>query len=92
MAESIRLTLGLAVTPRTRALFDGTVQPEGIQLRCESDRLDNTGARRRAILGGVRDGGMFDFFYDSGAKPLPDAARAAQLPARAGRTCFFAKP
>jgi hypothetical protein len=43
---SIKLTLGLAVTPRTRALFDGTVQPEGIQLRCENqfgDGLDNTG-------------------------------------------------
>jgi 4,5-dihydroxyphthalate decarboxylase len=60
MAESINLTLGLAVTPRTRALFDGTVQPEGIQLRCESqfgDGLDNTGARHRAILGGAIDGG-----------------------------------
>jgi hypothetical protein len=57
---SIKLTLGLAVTPRTRALFDGTVQPEGIELRCESrfgDGLDNTGARHRAILGGAIDGG-----------------------------------
>jgi 4,5-dihydroxyphthalate decarboxylase len=60
MAESIKLTLGLAVTPRTRALFDGTVRPEGIQLRCESqfgEGLDNTGARHRAILGGAIDGG-----------------------------------
>lgn len=60
MVESITLTLGLAVTPRTRALFDGTVRPEGIQLRCESqfgDGLDNTGARHRAILGGAIDGG-----------------------------------
>ena len=60
MAASIKLTLGLAVTPRTRALFDGSVQPEGIQLRCESqfgDGLDNTGARHRAILGGAIDGG-----------------------------------
>jgi 4,5-dihydroxyphthalate decarboxylase len=60
MAESIKLTLGLAVTPRTRALFDGTVRPEGIQLRCESqfgNGLDNTGARHRAILGGAIDGG-----------------------------------
>jgi 4,5-dihydroxyphthalate decarboxylase len=57
---SIKLTLGLAVTPRTRALFDGTVQPEGVQLRCENqfgDGLDNTGARHRAILGGTIDGG-----------------------------------
>jgi 4,5-dihydroxyphthalate decarboxylase len=60
MAESIKLTLGLAVTPRTRALFDGSVRPEGIELRCESqfgDGLDNTGARHRAILGGAIDGG-----------------------------------
>jgi 4,5-dihydroxyphthalate decarboxylase len=60
MAESINLTLGLAVTPRTRALFDGTVRPEGIQLSCKSqfgDGLDNTGARHRAILGGAIDGG-----------------------------------
>lgn len=60
MAEPIKLTLGMAVTPRTRALFDGTVQPEGIELRCESrfgDGLDNTGARHRAIIGGAIDGG-----------------------------------
>jgi 4,5-dihydroxyphthalate decarboxylase len=60
MAESIKLTLGFAVTPRTRALFDGTVRPEGIELRCESQfgsGLDNTGARHRAILGGTIDGG-----------------------------------
>ncbi len=60
MADSLELTLGLAVTPRTRALFDGSVRPEGITLRCESqfgDGLDNTGARHRAILGGAIDGG-----------------------------------
>jgi 4,5-dihydroxyphthalate decarboxylase len=60
MAESIKLTLGMAVTPRTRSLFDGSVRPEGIELRCESrfgDGLDNTGARHRAILGGAIDGG-----------------------------------
>ncbi len=60
MAESIKLTLGFAVTARTRALFDGTVRPEGIELRCESQfgsGLDNTGARHRAILGGTIDGG-----------------------------------
>jgi 4,5-dihydroxyphthalate decarboxylase len=60
MAETVKLTLGLAVTPRTRALFDGTVRPEGIELRCESQfgkGLDNTGARHRAILGGTIDGG-----------------------------------
>jgi hypothetical protein len=60
VAESIKLTLGMAVTPRTRALFDGSVRPEGIELRCGSqfgDGLDNTGARHRAILGGAIDGG-----------------------------------
>ena len=62
MVGSIKLTLGLAVTPRTRALFDGSVRPEGIELRCESqfgNGLDNTGARHRAILGGAIDGGEF---------------------------------
>jgi hypothetical protein len=46
MAETVKLTLGLTVTPRTRALFDRTVRPEGIELRCESEfgeGLDNTG-------------------------------------------------
>ena len=60
MAEPVKLTLGLAVTPRTRALFDGTVRPQGIELQCESQfgqGLDNTGARHRAILGGAIDGG-----------------------------------
>jgi 4,5-dihydroxyphthalate decarboxylase len=60
MADLIKLTLGFAVTPRTHALFDGSVRPEGIELRCESqfgDGLDNTGARHRAILGGMIDGG-----------------------------------
>jgi 4,5-dihydroxyphthalate decarboxylase len=60
MAETVKLTLGLTVTPRTRALFDRTVRPEGIELRCESEfgeGLDNTGARHRAILGGAIDGG-----------------------------------
>ena len=50
----------MAVTPRTRALFDGSVRPEGIELHCRSefgDGLDNTGARHRAILGGAIDGG-----------------------------------
>ncbi len=60
MSEPIKLTLGFAVTPRTRALFDGSVRPERIDLRCESqfgDGLDNTGARHRAILSGAIDGG-----------------------------------
>jgi 4,5-dihydroxyphthalate decarboxylase len=60
MADGIKLTLGTAVTPRTRALFDGSVRAEGIDLHCESqfgDGLDNTGARHRAILSGAIDGG-----------------------------------
>jgi 4,5-dihydroxyphthalate decarboxylase len=60
MSDPLKLTLGFAVTPRTRALFDGSVRPEGIELRCESqfgDGLDNTGARHRAILSGAIDGG-----------------------------------
>ena len=60
MADSIKLTLGMAVTPRTHALFDGSVQPDGIELRCESQfggGLDNTGARHRVILDGAIDGG-----------------------------------
>jgi len=60
MTDSLKLTLGMAVTPRTQALFDGSVRPEGIQLRCESQfggGLDNTGARHRAILAGAIDGG-----------------------------------
>jgi 4,5-dihydroxyphthalate decarboxylase len=56
----VDLTLGLSITPRTRALFDGSVRPEGIELRCEMQfgtGLDNTGARHRAILQGKIDGG-----------------------------------
>jgi 4,5-dihydroxyphthalate decarboxylase len=46
----------------TRALFDGSVRPEGIDLQVQSqfgDGLDNTGARHRAIIAGHLDGGEF---------------------------------
>lgn len=55
-----RLTLGLARTPRTAALFDGTVAPATIALDCRdrfSAGYDNTGARHRLIIGGELPGG-----------------------------------
>jgi len=55
-----RLTLGLARSPRTQALFDGTVQAETIELDCRdrfSTGYDNTGARHRLILKGEIPGG-----------------------------------
>jgi 4,5-dihydroxyphthalate decarboxylase len=55
-----QLTLGLARTPRTQALFDGTVGPDNIRLECRasfSTGYDNTGARHRLILDGSIPGG-----------------------------------
>jgi 4,5-dihydroxyphthalate decarboxylase len=60
MEGPIDLTLGMARTPYVEALFDGTVQPKGIRLRCESEfseGLDNTGERHRRILSGALAGG-----------------------------------
>lgn len=60
MAQPLNLTLGLSQIPRTQALFDGSVQPEGINLKCQSqfsEGLDNTGARHRWILEGKIPGG-----------------------------------
>ena len=60
MPDPAKLILGLSRIPRTTALFDGSVRPDGIELRCESqfgEGLDNTGARHRAILQGEIDGG-----------------------------------
>lgn len=54
------LTLGLARTPRTEALFDGTVKPRAFPLVCRerfSTGYDNTGARHRLILAGDIPGG-----------------------------------
>ena len=53
MAKPLPLTLGLSVNNRTQALFDGQVQPEGIDLECRSqfsEGYDNTGARHRWII------------------------------------------
>ena len=60
--ETLNLTLGLSLTPRTKALFDRSVQPEGINLECRdrfSEGYDNTGARHRCILEGKIPGGEF---------------------------------
>jgi ABC-type nitrate/sulfonate/bicarbonate transport system substrate-binding protein len=88
MAESIKLTLGMAVTPRTHALFDGTVRPDGIELRCESQfgsGLDNTGARHRAILDGAIDGADVNYPADvqaerKGYRVLIDARKEITFP------------
>ncbi len=60
--KTLNLTLGLSRTPRTKALFDRAVQPEGINLECRdrfSEGYDNTGARHRWILEGKIPGGEF---------------------------------
>ena len=60
MAKPLPLTLGLSVNNRTQALFDGHVQPEGIDLECRSqfsEGYDNTGARHRWIIEGKISGG-----------------------------------
>jgi len=54
------LTVGLTRSPYTEALFDGSVRPEGIELKIQTrfgDGLDNVGARHRAIIAGEIDGG-----------------------------------
>lgn len=54
------IALGLARTPRTQALFDQTVRPDGVLLECRegfSEGYDNTGARHRLILEGQIPGG-----------------------------------
>ena len=60
MAKPLPLTLGLSVNNRTQALFDGQVQPAGIDLECRSqfsEGYDNTGARHRWIIEGRISGG-----------------------------------
>lgn len=57
---STELTLGLARTPRTQALFDKTVELDDGRLECRdrfSTGYDNTGARHRLILDGSIPGG-----------------------------------
>ena len=63
MAAPLELRLGLSPRPITRALVDGTVQPEGVRLICVEDfgrGQRNAGtARHRAIVSGALDGGEF---------------------------------
>lgn len=63
MAPTLELRLGLSPRPHTRALLDGTVQPEGVRLICLEDfggGQRNAGtARHRAIASGAVDGGEF---------------------------------
>ena len=54
------LTIGLSQSPITLALFDGSVRPDGVELKLQTrfgDGLDNVGARHRAIIAGEIDGG-----------------------------------
>lgn len=58
--STIGLTLGLARTSRTQALFDKTVELDHGRLECRdsfSTGYDNTGARHRLILNGSIPGG-----------------------------------
>ena len=59
------LTVGLNPSPYTQALFDGSVQVQGIDLNLRSrfgEGLDNVGARHRAIITGKVDGGELSHF------------------------------
>lgn len=54
------LNLGFNPAPNTQALFDGSVQPKGVELRLQSkfgEGFDNVGARHRSIIEGKIDGG-----------------------------------
>jgi 4,5-dihydroxyphthalate decarboxylase len=60
MAKDLELSLFMAKTPLTSALYDGTVQPKGIKLSVDNDfggMLANTGERHRQILAGELPGG-----------------------------------
>ncbi len=60
MEPHLDLSLFMAKTPLTSALYDGTVQPKGIRLSVGndfSDGLANTGERHRQILAGELPGG-----------------------------------
>src|SRR5581483_6564055 len=60
MSAPLDLSLFMARTPLTSALYDGTVQPKGVRLSVAndfSDGLDNTGERHRQILAGQLMGG-----------------------------------
>ncbi len=58
--DNLPLTIGLSQSPITQGLFDGSVRPNGIDLKLQTrfgDGLDNVGARHRAIIAGEIDGG-----------------------------------
>jgi len=58
--NNLPLTIGLSQSPITQALFDGSVRPNGIDLKLQTrfgDGFDNVGARHRAIIAGEIDGG-----------------------------------
>ena len=58
--NTLPLTIGLSASPITQALFDGSVRPNGIDLKLQTrfgDGLDNVGARHREIIAGKIDGG-----------------------------------
>ena len=58
--NALPLTIGLNPSPYTQALFDGSARPKGIELHLQSsfgEGLDNVGARHRAIIAGILDGG-----------------------------------
>jgi 4,5-dihydroxyphthalate decarboxylase len=56
----VRLTLGFNPAPNTQALIDGSVRPQGVDLRVQTefdDGFDNIGARHRSIITGETAGG-----------------------------------
>jgi 4,5-dihydroxyphthalate decarboxylase len=56
----VALTLGFNPAPNTNALIDGSVGPQGIELRVQTefgDGFDNIGARHRSIISGETAGG-----------------------------------
>ncbi|HWO43012.1 MAG TPA: hypothetical protein VNO43_14525 [Candidatus Eisenbacteria bacterium] len=58
--ERPSLSLALGPAPHTRALFDGSVRPTGIEIHLRSrfgEGFDNVGARHRMIIAGEFDGG-----------------------------------
>ncbi|HZA55892.1 MAG TPA: hypothetical protein VE616_16700, partial [Candidatus Udaeobacter sp.] len=58
--NALPLTIGLNPSPYTQALFDGSVRAKDIELHLQSsfgEGLDNVGARHRAIIAGILDGG-----------------------------------
>lgn len=57
MAAKIALTLGISTAPHSRALFEGAVRPEGIELTCISAYGERNASAR--IMEGTLEGGEF---------------------------------